>query len=180
MRALQLDFQRAGKPLPWLGLGVLVAALAALAGMAGYYQTLGEQVSFWQGKADQAARLADQHATDSPPVTEQAMRARMLEARQANRVVRQLGLPWNALFIAVESSAGKDIALLSLEPDLQQGTVKIGGEAKDFEALLKYVKELSTREVFGSVMLQRHQVQREVAEKPVRFTLVAHWKGVAP
>ena len=31
MRALQLDYQRANRPVPWLGLGVLVAALLALA-----------------------------------------------------------------------------------------------------------------------------------------------------
>lgn len=179
MRALQLDFQRAYKPVPWLGLGVLLAALVALAAMAGYYQTLSEQIRFWESKADQAARLSGRR-DPAPALTEQAARAQMLEVKQANQVVRQLGLPWNALFKAVESSGGKDVALLSLEPDLQKGTVKIGGEAKDFDALLNYVKELSTREVFGSVMLQNHQIQRDIAEKPVRFSLIAHWKGVAP
>lgn len=179
MRALQLDFQRTYKAAPWLGVGVLVAALVTLAAMAGYYQTLNEQIRFWQGKADQA-RLPGHRAAVTPPLGEQAARAQMLEVKQANQVVRQLGLPWNALFTAVESSGGKEIALLSLEPDLQKGMVKIGGEAKDFDALLNYVKELSTREVFGSVMLQNHQIQRDVAEKPVRFSLIAHLKGVAP
>jgi Tfp pilus assembly protein PilN len=179
MRALQLDFQRTYKPAPWLGLGVLVAALVALAAMAGYYQTLNEQIRYWQDKADQVTRLPGHRAAVSPPLTQQAARAQLLEVKQANRVVRQLGQPWNALFNAVESS-GKEVALLSLEPDLQKGMVTIGGEAKDFDALLNYVKELSAREVFASVMLQNHQIQREIAEKPVRFSLIAHLKGVAP
>jgi hypothetical protein len=180
MRALQLDFQRTYRPVPWLGLVLLVAALVALAAMAGYYQTLNEQIRFWQGKADQAARLPGHRAAVTPALSEQAARAQMLEVKQANQVVRQLGLPWNALLNAVESSGGQQIALLSLEPDLQKGMVKIGGEAKDFDALLNYVKELSTREVFGSVMLQNHQIQRDIAEKPVRFSLIAHLKGGAP
>jgi hypothetical protein len=180
MRALQLDYQRSYKPAPWLGLGVLLAALIALAVMTGYYQRVNEEIGVWESKANQAARLSGQRATVSRPLTEQAARAQMLEVKQANQVVRQLGLPWNALFNAVESSGGKEIALLSLEPDLQKGMVRVGGEAKDFDALLNYVKELSTREVFGSVMLQNHLIQRDVAEKPVRFSLIAYLKGVAP
>jgi hypothetical protein len=179
MRALHLDYHRAYKPVPWLGLGVLLAAPIALAVMSGYYQTLNEEIRFWESRADQAA-LSAQHATVSRPLTDQEARAQMLEVKQANLVVRQLGLPINALFNAVDGSGRQDIALLSLEPDLQKGAVKIGGEAKDFEALLNYVKELSRREVFGSVMLQNHQIQREIAEKPVLFTLMAYWKGVAP
>jgi Tfp pilus assembly protein PilN len=180
MRALQLDYQRTYKPAPRLGLGVLVAALVALAAMAGYHQTLNEQTRYWQNKADQVKRLPGHRAAVSPPLTQHAARAQMLEVKQANQVVRQLGLPWNALFNAVESSGGKEIALLSLEPDLQKGVVTIGGEAKDFDALLNYVKELSARELFASVMLQNHQIQRDIAEKPVRFSLIAHLKGVAP
>jgi hypothetical protein len=180
MRALQLDFQRACRPVPWLGLGVLAAALAALAAMAAYYWSLDQQIRFWQGRAEHAARMSGARAALPQPLTGEAARARMLEVKQANQVVRQLGLPWNALFHAVESSAGKEIALLSLEPDVPKGTVKIGGEAKDFDALLKYVKELSAREVFAGVMLQNHQILREIAEKPVRFSLVAQWKGGAP
>jgi hypothetical protein len=180
MRALQLDFQRTYRPVPWLGLGVLVAALIALAAMAGYYQTVNEQIRFWQDKADRATRLSGYRAAASHPLTEQAARAQLLEVKLANQVVRQLGLPWNALFTAVETSGGKEIGLLSLEPDLQKGVVKIGGEAKDFDALLNYVKELSTREVFASVMLQNHQIQRHIPEKPVRFGLIGQLKGVAP
>jgi hypothetical protein len=180
MRALQLDFQRTYTPRPWLGFGVLVAALVALAAMVGYYETVNEQIRFWQDKADQATRLSGHRAAASPPLTEQAARAQLLEVKLANQVVRQLGLPWNALFNAVESSGGKEIGLLSLEPDLQKGVVKIGGEAKDFDALLNYVKELSTREVFVSVMLQNHQIQRDIPEKPVRFSLIAQLKGAAP
>ncbi len=104
----------------------------------------------------------------------------MIEVKEANQVVRQLNLPWNALFNAVEVSGGQSIALLSMEPDLQKGTVKISGEAKDLDALLNYVRQLSKHGVFGRVLLQSHHILQDVAEKPLRFSLLADWKGGAP
>lgn len=180
MRALRIDYQRSNKPPPWLGLGMLVAALAALALMGSYYQALNQRVAFWESRVERIERLSSHRALVSRPLTEQAARAQLLEVKQANQVVRQLSLPWNALFKAVETSGGKDIALLSLEPDMQKGTVKISGEAKDLTALLKYVKQLATREVFGSVFLQNHQIQLADPEKPLHFSLLAHWKDAAP
>ena len=180
MRVLRLDYQRTSKPVPWLGLGILAGALAVLALMGGYYQTLNQRIAFWESKADHIERLSRHRMHASLPLTEQATRAQILEVKQANQVVRQLTLPWNALFKAVETSGGENIALLSMEPDMQKGTVKISGEAKDFNALLTYVKQLSTRKVFGNVFLQNHKIQQTDPEKPLHFSLLAYWKGGAP
>jgi hypothetical protein len=180
MRALQLDYQRVYKPVPWLGLGVLIAGLVALALMGGYYRTLGQQVVLWESRLDRIERLSSNRALASRPLTEQAARAQMLELDQANQVVHQLSLPWDALFNAVETSSGQNIALLSLEPNPGKGTVTIRGEAKDLDALLDYAKQLSTRELFGGVMLQNHQIQQADPENPLRFSILAEWKGVAP
>jgi Tfp pilus assembly protein PilN len=180
MHALRLDYQRSNKPVPWLGLGVLLAALAALALMGGYYRTLNQRIDFWESKVDRIERLSSHRAPASRPLDEQAVRARMLEVKQANQVLRQLSLPWNALFNAVETSGGQSIALLSMESDMQKGTLKISGEAKDLNALLTYVRKLSTREVFSGVFLQNHQIQQTDPEKPLRFSLLAYRKGAAP
>jgi hypothetical protein len=180
MHALRLDYQRNNKPVPWLGRGVLVAALASLALTGGYYQTLNQQIAFWEKKIDRDERLSSHRALASRPLSEQAAREQLLEVKEANQVVSQLSLPWNALFKAVETSGGQNIALLSMEPDLRKGTVKMSGEAKDLNALLSYVKRLSSHEVFGSVFLQNHQIQQEDPEKPLHFSLLAHWKGAAP
>lgn len=180
MRALRLDYQRSNKPVPWLGLGIMIAALAALTLMGGYYQALNHRIAFWERKIDHIERLSSHRVHASRPLTEQAERAQLLEVKQANQVVRQLSLPWNALFKAVETAGGQNIALLSLEPDLQKGTVKISGEAKDLDAMLAYVKQLSTREVFGSVFLQNHQIQQTDPEKPLHFSVLAYWKGATP
>lgn len=103
----------------------------------------------------------------------------MAQVNNANRIVRELVVPWNALFNAVDASGREGVALLALEPDTQKGTVKMTGEARDLEALLAYVRQLESCEVIGRVLLQEHQVQRDVADKPVRFSLLAEWKGAA-
>lgn len=180
MRALRLDYQRNNHPVPWLGLGVLVVALAMLAATGAYYRTLSQRIAYWESRADRLERLSSHRVEALPALTEQEARAQSLEVKQANQVVRQLNLPWNALFKAVETSGGNGIALLSMEPDMQKGTVTLSGEAKNLNALLNYVKQLSAREVFGHVFLQNHKIQQTDPEKPLRFSLLAYWRGTVP
>jgi len=180
MAPLRLDYQRANQPVPWLGMGVLLASAVSLALLADQYLSLNKQIAVWEGRIEQTERVFQPRRSASRPLSEQAIRAQMLEIKQANQVVHQLSQPWNALFSAVEISGGNGIALLSMEPDLQKGTVNIGGEAKDLDTLLKYVRHLSSREVFASVQLRHHQVRQEDPEKPLRFSLVAYWAAGVP
>jgi Tfp pilus assembly protein PilN len=180
IHALFLDYQRTYRPFPWADLLLLTAALGLAAAMGQYQRTLEKQIAHWEGQVNQIQRISGQLAQASRTLTGAAARAQRIEVNQANQVLRQLGLPWNTLFRAVEEPAGPDISLLSLEPDLQKGVVRIGGEARNFEALLAYVKQLSSREVFGNVMLLSHQVQQDHPDKPVRFALLAHWKETSP
>lgn len=180
MRAVQLDYQRSTRPVPWLGHGVLATALAALALLASHYHDLGQRIDQWEDRVAHDARQAGHRARALQPVSAQAARDQALEVQHANQVLRQLSLPWDTLFRAVESAGGKSVALLSMEPDIRKGTVRISGEAKDFAAMLDYIRQLGARDVFGSVLLQSHQIRQDDPEKPVRFSLLAVWKAGAP
>lgn len=180
MRALRLDYQRRTRRVPWPGLAVLGSALVALALTAGHYRQLGQGIALWESRVDHEERLAGHRARALRPASAEAAREQVLEVQHANQVLRQLSLPWDALFRAVEASGGKNVALLSMEPDLKKGTVTISAEAKDFDAMLDYVRQLGKREVFGSVLLQNHQVQQTDPQKPIRFSLRAVWKVEAP
>ncbi|MGE5320341.1 MAG: hypothetical protein ACM3KD_09185 [Hyphomicrobiaceae bacterium] len=176
MRALRLDYQRRNDPLPWAGVGLLVVTLAALIALGGHYRALSREAAVWDSKADRIERQSRRHAQATRPLTEQQARAQALEVKQANQVLRQLTLPWNAMFEAVEASGGKDVALLSLEPDVQKGVVKITGEAKNLAALLDYAKRLAARKVFSNVFLENHKIQQTDPEKPLHFTVLVVWK----
>ena len=53
--------------------------------------------------------------------------------------------------------------------------VRIGGEAKDFDALLAYITRLEQSKILNHVYLTSHEVRSQDAEKPVRFSLLANW-----
>ncbi len=169
---LQLDYQSSTKPFPWAGVGVLVIAVAALVLSGIYYSDTAEKTAYWESKRGQVERASKRPMTG----TQRSASDMALEIKHANEVLSQITLPWDSLFQAVEWSAGKDVALLNIEPDADKQEVKISGEAKNIAALLNYIKHLSAQEVFSSVYLQSHQVQEREHEKPVRFALVVAWK----
>ncbi|MBZ0068908.1 MAG: hypothetical protein K8F26_08845, partial [Thiobacillus sp.] len=75
MRMLRLDYQHANKPTPWLGLGVLISALAVLAVMGSHYQTLNQRIAFWEKKVDRIERQSGHRVLATAALTEQAARA---------------------------------------------------------------------------------------------------------
>ena len=176
MSKLRLDYQRSVRPFPWLGMFLLGVALAALVASGMHYRDLNIQAALWESRAEHIERAAHQRRpagrAGEPMAADLA-----LEVKRANEVLRQLSLPWERLFQTVESSDGKDVTLLALEPDTEKRLVKIGGEAKNMAAMLEYIKQLENRDVFGTVYLQSHHVQLQDPEKPVRFVLLADWRG---
>ena len=176
MPILRLDYQRSMKPVPWGGVSLLVLALTALTLTGAYYRELSGQADRWEATADRIEHASQRQLlvgrSDARVPAELAM-----EVKHANEVLHQLSLPWEALFQTVESAGGKDVTLLALEPDTEKRLVKISGEAKNIAALLEYVKQLEGRNVFGTVYLQSHQVQQQDPDKPVRFSLLAVWRG---
>lgn len=175
MSALRLDYQQR-KPFPWVGAVLLVLALGMLVLSVGYFRELSRQAAGWEAQAGQIERSSRRGEPDARPGA-LAAENRAQEVMHANQVLHQLNFPWEGLFQAVEQSGGKDVALLALEPDTENLSVKISGEAKNMTILLNYIKQLEQREVFGTVYLQNHQVQQQNPDKPVRFNLLAAWPG---
>ncbi|OIR16343.1 hypothetical protein GALL_30650 [mine drainage metagenome] len=172
MTQLFLDYQRSNKLFPWAGTVLLLLSLGLLALADIYYQNLTERISYWELKSGQFQKATGRKMGNSP----REIKDMALEIKHANDVLNQITLPWDKLFQAVEWSSGKDVALLTIEPDAEKHVVKISGEAKNIEAALNYVRHLSDQEIFNGVYLQSHQVQEQNPERPVRFALIATWK----
>ncbi len=166
---LHLDYQQ-NLAFSWAGPVLLALTLMSLALTVAYYVELNNKAASWEDRLEQIERRQGRLSSsgDRDGV--------VLEVKHANEVLRQLTLPWDELFSAVESAAGKDVALLAMEPNAARHVVKISGEAKDMAALLNYVTQLEAQGVFGPVYLQSHQVQQQDPDKPVRFSLLATWR----
>jgi len=173
MRPLLLDYQRRRNAVSVAGIALLLAGLAASVYGGMRYYDLSSEISVLEEK-----RITLQRKVHGPSKSRLAPKdAQQLgaEIKLANEVVAQLTLPWDALFKDVETVQNDRVALLAIEPDAQKRVIKISGEAKDFAAMLEYIKFLQDRGSFAGVYLQSHHIQHELAEKPVRFALIATW-----
>lgn len=176
MSILRLDYQRRQKLLPYGGIAVLVVALAVLAALGARYYWLGERGDQLAARARAMQPPTPESAAGRGGRADKGMAALALEVRQANQVLRELDVPWDALFLAVEAAGDKDVTLLSMEPDVEKQEAKIVGEAKNMTAVLNYLRQLGKQPVLHDINLQHHQIEQQDPEKPVRFTLLARWE----
>lgn len=171
---LQLDYQP-GSMFTRPGSLLLALALAALFASGVYYRNLSIEADLWESRAEQSERTAQKLLPGSRSDIRMAVGLAQ-EVKHANEILRRLSMPWYDLLQTIESAGGKGVALLSLEPDTEKRLVRISGEAKNIAAMLDYVRQLESRELFGTVYLQSHHIQMQNPEKPVRFVLLAIWR----
>jgi Tfp pilus assembly protein PilN len=175
MRLASLDIDFHSRPGGgWAGVALLVAGLAAAAATLQWYADIGAEVAMLEAKADDIKRVARR---DRGEFVESSRDPKELqqEIRFANAIIQQMAVPWEALFRELESSAGKSVALLSMQPNLQSHQVRISGEAKNLESVFDYARRLGESELLDQVYLTEHAVKAEQAQKPVAFSLVAQW-----
>jgi hypothetical protein len=166
MRRLDLDFAASVPRWPARAL-LLAGVLAALDAGARLHEHQREQVR-QQALAEQSLQTAL-----TPPPIDQATQLEWQAARQASA---DLALPWEPLFLAIEGALGPDVALLSVDPDPGRQSLRLGGEARDFPALLAFVSRLESGGVLRGVHLLSHEIRGDVAQRPYRFVLAARWE----
>ena len=172
---MELDYIK-GRPRTNL-LGVLLLVLGlATAGISVFgYMNLHKQIAASEGDSDKLRRLAVRNSERSRQTPEMTLQ-RQKDIQQARLISRQLTLPWDQLFAALETTKGKHIALLSLQPDPGKQILRITGEAKNFNELLAFVARLEHSPVFADTVLSSHEIREQDPDKPIRFGLAATWK----
>jgi hypothetical protein len=143
------DFARRGRP--WLlgaassrgarGVALLLLLVAglALASVAWHCIELERQLQARQHAVRQA-RAAQAPAPavrpDAGPTLSDAERKRI------NRAIRQLNTPWPLLLGVLEQAASPEVALLSIEPDIDRGIVRVQAEGSTLDALLAHAEKV--------------------------------------
>jgi hypothetical protein len=154
------------------GIVLLVLGVAALVAAAQWYADIGDDLSAFNAGM---ARMDRQARAGAQPEPRGDSSAQKQEIHAANAVVARLTVPWDALFRELESSAGKDVALLSVQPDPQSRQVRITGEARNLDAVLGYVRRLSDSDELDEVYLQEHSIRTSDPQHPVAFSITAGW-----
>lgn len=103
-----------------------------------------------------------------------ALSPKRIEA--VNQAIKQLNLPWQKLFDAMERNRSDRISLLALEPDASNRILRIQAEAKAADDMVDFVEALQKDALFHSASLIRHEINESDRNKPYRFTLEARWQ----
>jgi len=103
MTELRLDYQRSMKPFPLAGTILLLVAIAILILSGDYYYNLTIKTAGWEDSLKKFEQTSGRQVND----TDQGRRGEGV--KQAYEVLRQLTVPWENLFQAVESSTDQEI-----------------------------------------------------------------------
>ncbi|MFM9913798.1 MAG: hypothetical protein ACKVN9_09725 [Methylophilaceae bacterium] len=171
---IRLDYAQTQHTSPlWLW---VVLALAVLSSGAALWQ-------YSQLQAERAGLALRLQASNEQPVTAPPRNARpnkgvdklKEQTKQANLVLQQLGLPWPTLLEHLETTASPKVALLSVRPDAAKRRLRVSGEARQLVDVLQYIDALAAGGLVSDVVLEQHDVVATDAQKPVHFSISAHW-----
>ena len=174
MHALKLDYRHNHGLRDLLGFLLLALVLALALAIGWHFWTLRQQISQVQGLLDDIdSRIHfKSNINDNGTMSLQKLAELM---KFSNRTIHQLNLPWDVLFSQLEKAKTEGVALLSVEPSTNSTAIKVVGEAKNYDAMLKYVRNLSAQGVLQGVYLIDHKMDEQNPDKPIRFSLEASW-----
>lgn len=170
---IRLDYARQSTGVSPLMLGAIGIAALLLCLLGWHAHQLQNQLQGLEWRAS-AHKETSTPLTSIPPAEQERISQRMEEA---NRVMAELGLPWNDLFEHLEKTASAQISLLEIRPVSAKGNLRISGEARSVSALMDYVRHLEAQDAFEDVNIQEHQVESEGEQKFVAFRLQARWRA---
>lgn len=175
MRPLTLDYLRPAHTIHWAGLVLLALGAGVLADGVHYQEQLLQETALWEQRVSRLEHTARQRSAKPVELQKASLRTAN-EVQQARLVLQQLRLPWTQLLAILEAYPSRQVALLAIQPDTRKRTVRISGEARHLKAVLAYLRYLEDSPVLSRVYLQSHEIQAQVPEKPVRFSLLAVWE----
>lgn len=169
MKRVELDYIVPARRPYWPGLVVLALSLAVAGTLLARYRDARLEV----------VRLETESGLIAPerrPARAVSKERLDEQARAAEAVVRQLTVPWGALIAGIEQAATRDVAILQLQPDAEQRSLRLTAEARNRDAMFAYLRRLAAAKGLGEVHLVSHLVQREDPQRPIQFSVQAAMK----
>ncbi len=179
MRRIRLKFPDGGQHDRCIDFALLLIGALVLCAVFYQFRQASEELNYWSNRVE---RLEKQH---QPKVTHRARSSRNREREysqeirkeimQANAILGEINLPWEALFDSVEHASSEEVALLSMQPNIRSQSLRIGGEARDMAVLLDFVEALERETTFKNAHLLNYKVKNDSPHRPITFLLTATW-----
>jgi predicted amino acid-binding ACT domain protein len=99
------------------------------------------------------------------------------EITAVNAAIKEIVLPWPALFKSLEAVDSAEVKLLALEPNAKQRTLHITAVALDVDGMMRYVRGLTQQSVLKEVVLQSQETTEINGQAAIRFVIGAAWKA---
>lgn len=173
-RRLALEFERK-RAAGWPGIALAAAGVLAALVVVSAYRDASARLEAWENKLAELERISRRHGSALTGTARDSVQARA-EIRLANAVLQEMTLPWDRLFAKLERARSKEVALLSVQSDMQNRAVRIGGEAKDLRAAIEYSRRLESGGLLYNVYVVGHTMKTGNAQRPVGFSLTGSWR----
>ena len=171
---MHLDFlHRHRPPSAWAWLLLLVGLLACGTVLDWRFTTQASRLLSAEAALQRATRERTPTTPAALPLSDKQLSA---DWARAAKIAQELAAPWPELFEILEEAADQPLAILSLELDGARRDLVLSGEARNYAALLDYVRYLQSQSRLGAVDLHTHQINQLDRDKPVRFRITARWE----
>ncbi|MBT9567753.1 MAG: hypothetical protein IV085_05590 [Thiobacillus sp.] len=166
MARLDFDFHASATRRPTLGIVLLLAGLGAVvwAGLA------------WQQAratvAGQQLQLAAFENARPTPGARPATRAEEAISSSQAEIAAQLRFSWQPAFEALANARSNAIALVSLDATRAKAQLKLVAEARQLSDAVEFLNALQQQRGVRRAELLQHELQKDDAQKPVRFTVL--------
>lgn len=172
IQRLNIDFANSRPPISPAGLVILgIAIVLLLASGLRLWQAYDENDRVQQRLDEVQHRLfAKKHPVKTAP-TPAAIHAE----KQSLAVLRELTVPWQDLLSILEDYPDHDVALIGIDHNPVQSQIRITAEAKNFDAMIAYLRYLQSSKLLREAVLNDHEIETNVPGSPVRFQITAVW-----
>ena len=179
MSRLKLSFPYAGQSVRVIDISLLLIGMSVLLTVFYQFKSISEESSYWSVRVeklekDQPRPAATTRARTSPRTRDLGQEVSK-ELQKANVILEQINLPWEAMFDSIEHITSEDIALLSLQPNVTNRTLRIRGEARNVPVLLDFIESMEREITFEKVHLVNYKIKQDSPYRPVDFLLTAIW-----
>jgi len=124
---------------------------------------------------DRSMRILDAKARATPPTPKPAE----LEVQKRWGALKaERNFDWEPIFVAIEGATNNSIELLEFHPEKVSRRIALRGEARDRNALIKYISALAAQGALRNVHLTRQEtVTRDNGLETVSFEIKATLAG---
>lgn len=182
MRSLRLKFPDTGQQVRSVDLVCFFIGVVILVGLLYQYNVATKAINYWNLHIEYVEKKQNRNKTQQlrlNPQNKEASQEISKEIKTANVTLGHINFPWEVLFDSIESAASKDIALLSLLPNVSKRSLRIGGEARNMSVLLDFVKAMEHETIFVNTHLLNYKIIKGDSQQPIVFQITTSWSEVS-